>query len=588
MKRTTSTKPAAAPIRCAIYTRKSTEEGLELEFNSLDAQRESAEAYIASQKQEGWSCLPGRYDDGGFTGGNMERPALKRLLADIQAEKVDCVIVYKVDRLSRSLLDFARLVEVFEKRNVSFVSVTQQFNTATSMGRLVLNVLLSFAQFEREIIGERIRDKIAATRRKGKWSGGYPVLGYDVDRSNGSPRLIPNAKEAARVRDIFKLYLSLGSLLPVVNELIRRGWRNKEWSTKKGAAKGGRPFDKGTLYALLTNPLYVGKIKHKADLFQGEHELIVDAETFQKVQGTLQRNGRSGGVTVRNRHGALLKGLLFCKGCERAMVHSFSTKGERRYRYYTCTRAIKNGRPARQQLIQNRPEGVDIGARSHVLAPTGGLFRSHVTRGSQHMLAERRARRNVQPLGQAEVADLWLKMSRGIRADAARRDPMPGVTTNQEHVSGFQFAVDDAALGGSVNGAGQHLDQLGGLSRGLGPRADPVLQVAAVEVLHREKGVPVVFADLEDLNQVGVLQTGNGFNLGLEASPLRRRGVPARQQHFQRDQPLQAGLTRLVDHAHAAAAQFAEDLIAWNARKSVPTRMMGGRWRVGDRCSGPL
>jgi site-specific DNA recombinase len=374
-----STKPATATVRCAIYTRKSTEEGLEQEFNSLDAQRESAEAYVASQQHEGWTCLKDRYDDGGFTGGNMERPALRRLLADIEAGKVDCVVVYKVDRLSRSLLDFARLVEIFEKHHVSFVSVTQQFNTATSMGRLVLNVLLSFAQFEREIIGERIRDKIAATRRKGKWSGGYPILGYDVDRSNGSPRLVINARESARVRDIFQVYLSLGSLLPVVDELARRGWRNKAWSTKKGGAKGGRPFDKGTLYALLTNPLYIGKIKHKADLFQGQHEPIVDGELFQKVQATLQRNSRSGGVVVRNRHGALLKGLLFCKGCSRAMTHSFTCKGERRYRYYTCTRALKNGRKAcpsgslpaseieRVIVDQIRGIGTDPGLRAEVL-----------------------------------------------------------------------------------------------------------------------------------------------------------------------------------------------------------------------------
>jgi site-specific DNA recombinase len=380
MKRTRpSTKPATATVRCAIYTRKSTDEGLEQEFNSLDAQRESGEAYIKSQTHEGWECLPTRYDDGGFTGGNMDRPALRRMLADIEAGKVDCVVVYKVDRLSRSLLDFARLVEIFEKHHVSFVSVTQQFNTATSMGRLVLNVLLSFAQFEREIIGERIRDKIAATRRKGKWSGGFPILGYGVDRSNGSPRLVANAKEAARVREIFQLYLSLGSLLPVVDELARRGWRNKEWRTKKGEAKGGRPFDKGTLYALLTNPLYVGKIKHKADLFQGEHEPIVDAELFQKVQATLQRNGRSGGVMVRNRHGALLKGLLVCKGCDRAMTHSFTCKGERRYRYYTCTRAIKNGRKAcpsgslpaseieRVVVDQIRGIAADPGLRAEVL-----------------------------------------------------------------------------------------------------------------------------------------------------------------------------------------------------------------------------
>jgi site-specific DNA recombinase len=347
MKRTKpSTKPATAIVRCAIYTRKSTDEGLEQEFNSLDAQREAGEAYIKSQASEGWTVLPDRYDDGGFTGGNLDRPALRRLLADIEARKVDCVVVYKVDRLSRSLLDFARLMETFERHGVSFVSVTQQFNTATSMGRLVLNVLLSFAQFEREIIGERIRDKLAAMRRKGKWAGGLPVLGYDVDRSNGSPRLVVNAREAARIRDIFQLYLSLGSLLAVVDELARRGWRTKTWRTKRGKTQGGRPFDKGSLYALLTNPLYIGQVRHKGEVYPGEHEPIVEAEVFHQAQATLQRNGRSGGVMVRNRHGALLKGLLVCKGCNRAMTHSFTCKGERRYRYYTCTRAIKNGRKA--------------------------------------------------------------------------------------------------------------------------------------------------------------------------------------------------------------------------------------------------
>jgi site-specific DNA recombinase len=214
-------KKAAATlplVRCAIYTRKSTEEGLEQEFNSLDAQRESAEAFIRSQTHEGWTCLPDRYD-GGFTGGNMERPALQRLLADIRAGKVDCVVTYKVDRLSRSLLDFARMMETFERHRVSFVSITQQFNSATSMGRLVLNVLLSFAQFEREIIAERTRDKMAATRRKGKWSGGTPVLGYDLD-SRGR-RLHVNADEAERVRAIFALYLEHQALLPVVQELVR-------------------------------------------------------------------------------------------------------------------------------------------------------------------------------------------------------------------------------------------------------------------------------------------------------------------------------------------------------------------------------
>ena len=232
-----STAKLVHRFRCAVYTRKSTEDGLEQEFNSLDAQREAGEAFIASQRSEGWECLPQHYDDGGFTGGNMDRPALQRLLADIEAGKVDCVVVYKVDRLSRSLLDFARMMETFEKHHVSFVSVTQQFNTSTSMGRLVLNVLLSFAQFEREIISERTRDKIAAARRKGKWSGGMPLLGYDVD-PRGS-KLIVNEDEAARVRAIFELYLERQSMIATIEELDCRGWVNKRWTTRKGHERGG-------------------------------------------------------------------------------------------------------------------------------------------------------------------------------------------------------------------------------------------------------------------------------------------------------------------------------------------------------------
>jgi site-specific DNA recombinase len=223
-------------VRCAIYTRKSTEEGLEQEFNSLDAQRESGEAYVKSQASEGWVCVADRYDDGVFSGGNADRPALKRLMADIEAGKIDCVVVYKVERLSRSLLDFAGMMQMFDKHSVSFVSVTQQFNTATSMGRLILNVLLSFAQFEREIISERTRDKIAATRRKGKWAGGHPVLGYDVE-PNGF-KLIVNPAEAEKVREIFKLYLKHESLLPVVQELERRKWSSKRWKTRKGPERG--------------------------------------------------------------------------------------------------------------------------------------------------------------------------------------------------------------------------------------------------------------------------------------------------------------------------------------------------------------
>lgn len=343
-----NSKPAAKivhQVRCAIYTRKSTEDGLEQEFNSLDAQRESGEAYVKSQAHEGWECRPDRYDDGGYSGGNMERPAMQRLLDDIQAGRVDCVVVYKVDRLSRSLLDFARMMEVFEKHHVSFVSVTQQFNTATSMGRLILNVLLSFAQFEREMISERTRDKIAATRRKGKWSGGMPLLGYDVD-PQGS-KLIVNKDEAAQVRAIFELYLDHEGLIPVVEELERRGWRNKRWTTRKGTERGGRPFDKNSLWHLLTNVTYTGKIRYKEEVHEGEHEAIVSDELWQRVQAKLQRNGRTGGGVVRNKFGALLKGLLHCVACDCAMTPTHATRGgNKRYRYYVCTAAQKRGRQA--------------------------------------------------------------------------------------------------------------------------------------------------------------------------------------------------------------------------------------------------
>ncbi len=333
---------AAKRMKCAIYTRKSTEDGLEQEFNSLDAQRESGEAYIKSQAHEGWDCVPDQYDDGGFTGGNMDRPALRRLIADIEAGKVDCVVVYKVDRLSRSLLDFARMLEIFERHHVAFVSVTQQFNTTTSMGRLMLNVLLSFAQFEREIISERTRDKIAASRRKGKWSGGMPLLGFDVD-PRGS-KLVVNEAEAARVRATFELYLEHQSMIATIQELDRRGWHNKRWTTRKGHERGGLPFTKTSLFKLLTNVTYLGKIKYKDEVHNGEHAAIISAELWQRVQSLLQHNGRTGGATVRNRFGALLKGLLRCVPCGCAMSPSHSTRnGTKRYRYYVCTKAQKRG-----------------------------------------------------------------------------------------------------------------------------------------------------------------------------------------------------------------------------------------------------
>ncbi len=328
-------------VRCAIYTRKSTEEGLQQEFNSLDAQREASEAFVASQKHEGWQVITEHFDDGGFTGGNMDRPALKRLLAAVEARSIDCIVVYKVDRLSRSLLDFARIIEVFDRNGVSFAVVTQQFNTTSSLGRLTLNILLSFAQFEREIISERTRDKMSAARRKGKWIGGHPVLGYDIDSKGG--RIIVNPTEAEQVRSLFGLYLTKGSTLPVLQETQRVGLVSKRWTTEDGKVRGGKAFTRGSLHATLTNVLYTGMVDHKGVLYAGEHDRIIGQETWDRVHETLRRNGSTKGASVRNKLGALLRGLLFCVPCGTPMMHTYTMRKSKRYRYYVCCNAHQQG-----------------------------------------------------------------------------------------------------------------------------------------------------------------------------------------------------------------------------------------------------
>lgn len=333
--------PETRVIRCAIYTRKSTDEGLDQEFNSLDAQREACEAYIASQRHEGWLALPEKYDDGGFTGANMDRPGLERLIGDIEAGRVDTILVYKVDRLSRSLMDFSRLIGLFDQHNVSFVSVTQQFNTSNSMGRLTLNILLSFAQFEREMIAERTRDKMSAARRKGKFVGGMQFLGYDLDSK--AKRLVVNEPEAAIVREIFRLYLQRRSIIATVEEANRRGWKTKSWVTKAGHRRVGQPFNKSRLYAMITNIAYIGKIDFKGEIYTAEHLPIVDDLTFERVQLLLQENARTGGRAVRNKHGALLKGIIRCKCCDTPMIHNHTQRKDRLYRYYVCMNAQKSG-----------------------------------------------------------------------------------------------------------------------------------------------------------------------------------------------------------------------------------------------------
>src|SRR6202049_1234650 len=277
-----------AAVRCAIYTRKSTEEGLDQEFNSLHAQREAAEAYIKSQKQLGWRLVSNQYDDGGFTGGNLDRPALQQLLDDIDAHHIDCVVVYKVDRLSRSLLDFARLMDRFDQHSVSFVSVTQQFNTTSSLGRLTLNILLSFAQFEREIISERTRDKMGAARRKGKWVGGVPVLGYDIAAGGGM--LVINEDEARQVRAIFTLFLEHRALGPVLDHTHRHRWTTKRWTTRTGRLHEGRPFAKQHLGRLLTNAIYAGKIQYRGNIYLGEHAAVIEEQVWQRAQDLLREH----------------------------------------------------------------------------------------------------------------------------------------------------------------------------------------------------------------------------------------------------------------------------------------------------------
>ncbi len=321
-------KPTIRKLRCAVYTRKSTDEGLDQDFNSLDAQRESCEAFIVSQKAEGWTLVRDRYDDGGFSGGTLERPALKRLLADVDAGRIDVIVVYKIDRLSRSLMDFSKLVETFDRGNVTFVSVTQSFNTTTSMGRLTLNILLSFAQFEREVIGERIRDKFAASRKRGMWMGGVVPLGYDVrDR-----KLWINEPEAETVRMIFRRFIALGSAIVLVQELKQKEIHNRQ----------GKPIDKCFLYRLLNNRIYIGEAVHKGEAYKGEHEPIIDAETWRKVHAILNEPPRQRAARTRAQTPALLKGLIYGPD-GRALSPSHTRKGGRLYRYYVSQTVTKGG-----------------------------------------------------------------------------------------------------------------------------------------------------------------------------------------------------------------------------------------------------
>jgi len=416
-----STTPRPRTLRCTIYTRKSHEEGLEQDFNSLDAQREACEAFVLSQKREGWVASPTRYDDGGFSGGTLERPALQRLLADVEVGKVDVVVVYKVDRLTRSLSDFAKIVERFDARGIYFVSVTQQFNTTTSMGRLTLNVLLSFAQFEREVTGERIRDKIAASKKKGIWMGGRVPLGYDAaDR-----KLLVNPQEAGTVRRIFEGYARLGSVRKLKEALDAAGVVGKARKTRDG-----RPFAPGALYKLLNNPLYIGEIVHKGNRYPGEHEAIIEKALWERVERLLESNRMAQKMGSGARNPSLLAGILYDDRGDR-MSPSHAVKKGARYRYYVSRALLTGNRKGTRggfRLPASDIEGIVIEKLQTFLsnrAEVLGALETHVQGGrDQKRLLEQgeTLSTRIQTLPQTEVRRLILALLPRIEVHPAKVD----------------------------------------------------------------------------------------------------------------------------------------------------------------------
>jgi site-specific DNA recombinase len=430
-------------LRCAVYTRKSSEEGLEMEFNSLDAQREACEAYVASQRAEGWILVPDRYDDGGFSGGTLERPALKRLRADIEAGKIDVVVVYKIDRLSRSLMDFSRLVELFDQHKVTFVSVTQSFNTTTSMGRLTLNVLLSFAQFEREVIGERIRDKVAASRKKGMWMGGWAPLGYEVrDR-----KLVVNEADAKLVRSIFQRFLKVGSATTLARELIAENVRNKY----------GKLVDKGILYKMLNNPVYIGAAVHKGVSYPGEHTGIIDRKIWDRVQARFQENPRKRSAATRAQTPSQLKGIIFGP-TGAAMSPTHTRKNGRLYRYYLSQTVLKQGSsdcPATRVPAAEIEKIVIDQVRLLLLSPEIIVQTWRSARKSIKGLTESEVRKTLQtfdplwnelfPVEQARIINLLVERVdvRTDRVDIKLR--IAGITSLVGELTGHSVPERDAA-----------------------------------------------------------------------------------------------------------------------------------------------
>ncbi len=425
-------RPVVRKRRCAVYTRKSTEEGLDMEFNSLDAQREAGEAYVASQKAEGWVLVDDRYDDGGFSGGTLERPALKRLLADIEAGHVDIVVVYKIDRLSRSLMDFARLVEVLDRNEVTFVSITQSFNTTTSMGRLTLNILLSFAQFEREVISERIRDKFAASRKRGIWMGGTVPLGYEArDR-----KLVVNENEAAIVRLIFERFAKCGSPMTIVKELAASG----------ATSRTGKPIDRGAVYKILHRRVYIGEAVYKDTAYPGEHQAIIARPLWDKVQAILAEGSEAKGRRRPGQTPALLKGLIF-DPAGRAMCPTHTRKGGRLYRYYVSQTALKHGADA--CTVRRVPAG-------EIEAAVIGQLRTLLVSPEIIVATWKAARETLPRLTEAEVGE------------ALRRfDPLWDELFPAEQARIVQLLVDRIAVAPDGIDITLRIDGVGGLLRDL-------------------------------------------------------------------------------------------------------------------------
>ena len=450
MSRSTRIEPAMAAttkkLRCAVYTRKSTDEGLEKQFSTLDAQRDSCEAYITSQRAEGWMLVRDRYDDGGFSGGTLERPALQRLLRDVEAGLVDCVVAYRLDRLSRSLTDFVRMMERLEAHGVTFVSVTQSFNTTTSMGRLTLNILLSFAQFEREVIGERIRDKFAASRARGMWMGGKVPLGYDVVNR----KLIVNEDEAPRVRRVFEIFAETGSGVEAVRRLQGEG----------ATSKTGRPLDKGDVYKLLNNRTYVGEAAHKGQVYPGEHQAIVPRELWDQAHAVLQISPRVRANQNRAQTPALLKGLIF--GVDgRALSPTHARKNGRLYRYYVAQRVLK-GDAAGDDSIVRRVSAAEIEAA--VVDQVRALLRQpEIVVGTW-----RAARREAPDLTEGEVQDALHRL-----------DPLWEHLFPAEQARIVRSLVERVVVGPAGADIRLRLDGLGSLVRDLGAIVPDALRAAA-------------------------------------------------------------------------------------------------------------